>query len=83
MREALGREARIRVDANGAWDLRDGEAILRELEPYEIELAEQPVATMERAAELARQTSIPIAGDESVETPRRRLAGGADRTPAG
>ena len=33
-----------------------------------IELAEQPVATLEEAAELAASTSIPLAGDESVES---------------
>jgi L-alanine-DL-glutamate epimerase-like enolase superfamily enzyme len=32
-----------------------------------VELAEQPVATLEEAAEVATATSIPIAGDESVE----------------
>ena len=39
-----------------------------------IELAEQPVASLEEAAEVAGATSIPIAGDESVET-----AGDAER----
>ena len=37
-------------------------------EPFDIELAEQPVASLEESAELAGSTSIPIAGDESVET---------------
>jgi len=33
-----------------------------------VELAEQPVATLEEAMEVARSTSIPIAGDESIES---------------
>jgi o-succinylbenzoate synthase len=68
VREALGPRARIRVDANAAWDLETARRTLAEIEPYEIELAEQPVATLEQAAELAASTSIPLAADESVET---------------
>jgi o-succinylbenzoate synthase len=67
VREALGPRARIRVDVNGAWDIGTAKQTLSELEPYEIELAEQPVATMEEALEVASSTSIPLAADESVE----------------
>jgi o-succinylbenzoate synthase len=67
VREALGPRARIRVDANGAWDVETARRTLGELEPYEIELAEQPVATTEEAAAVAASTSIPLAADESVE----------------
>jgi o-succinylbenzoate synthase len=66
VREALGPGPRIRVDANAAWDLATAKRTLRELEPLEIELAEQPVATLEEMAVLAGQTSIPLAADESV-----------------
>jgi o-succinylbenzoate synthase len=68
VREALGPRARIRVDANGAWDVETAKRTLGELEPYEVELAEQPVATMEEAAMVAGATSIPLAADESVES---------------
>jgi o-succinylbenzoate synthase len=68
VREALGPRARIRVDANGAWDLDTARRTLEEIEPYEIELVEQPVASVEEAIELAASTSIPLAADESVET---------------
>jgi L-alanine-DL-glutamate epimerase-like enolase superfamily enzyme len=68
VREALGEEAQIRVDANAAWDLDTARETLARIEPFGIQLAEQPVATMERAAELARTTAIPLAGDESVVT---------------
>jgi L-alanine-DL-glutamate epimerase-like enolase superfamily enzyme len=66
VREALGSEVRIRVDANEAWDLETAKATLAELEPFGIELAEQPVAGLEAMAELAASTSIPLAADESV-----------------
>ncbi len=68
VREALGPRARIRVDANGAWDLEAAKRILGEIEPYEVELAEQPVTTLEEAVELATATPIPLAADESVES---------------
>lgn len=68
VREALGPRARIRIDANAAWDVETAKRVLGELEPYEVELAEQPVATLEEAMEVARSTSIPIAGDESIES---------------
>ena len=68
VREALGPRARVRIDANGVWDAETAKRTLFELEPYEIELAEQPVATIEEAVEVARSTPIPLAADESVET---------------
>jgi o-succinylbenzoate synthase len=68
VREAVGPRAHIRVDANAAWDIETAKRTLKALEPLEVELAEQPVATLEEAAEVAASTSIPIAGDESVES---------------
>jgi o-succinylbenzoate synthase len=68
VREAVGPRARIRIDANAAWDVETAKRMLKALEPLEVELAEQPVATLEEAAEVAASTSIPIAGDESVES---------------
>jgi o-succinylbenzoate synthase len=66
-REALGPEARIRVDANAAWDVETARHTLREIEQFDVELVEQPVATLEEAAQVAGSTSIPLAGDESIE----------------
>ncbi len=68
VREAAGPEARIRVDANGTWDVETAKRTLAELEPFDVELAEQPVATLEETREVAAATEIPIAGDESVES---------------
>ncbi|GAA4908557.1 o-succinylbenzoate synthase [Tessaracoccus lubricantis] len=59
--------ARLRVDANGGWGLRDAAAALRELEPYGLEYAEQPCATVEELAALRRlDPGTPIAADESI-----------------
>jgi muconate cycloisomerase len=66
VRAAVGGEARIRVDVNAVWDLATARRRLAELEEFAIELAEQPVATLEELAELSLDSSIPIAADESV-----------------
>ncbi len=68
VREAVGPEARIRVDANASWDVDGAMRTLGALEPFDVELAEQPVASLEEAARVAEGTGIPIAGDESIES---------------
>ncbi len=69
VREAVGEEARIRVDANGAWSADEAIRVLTELAPLGIELCEQPVATLEEMAIVRAATEIPIAADESVTEP--------------
>ena len=82
VRDALGPSGRIRVDANGAWDAGHARRMLRRLEPFGLEYAEQPCATLEEMAQLRREVSVPLAADESVrraEDPLRvRAAGAAD-----
>src|SRR5437899_2691520 len=60
----------LRVDANGALAYDAALALLRKLELYDIDVAEQPVAIwdLEGLAALCRATSIPIMADESVST---------------
>jgi muconate cycloisomerase len=80
VREAVGETARIRVDVNAVWDLETAKRRLTELEPFDIELVEQPVASLEEMADLAAATSIPLAADESVtslEEAERAAASGA------
>jgi len=68
VREAIDPMARIRVDANGSWSVEEAKRVLAAIEPYDVELAEQPVATMAELAEVAAVSPIPIAADESVAT---------------
>ncbi|HEY8467723.1 MAG TPA: enolase C-terminal domain-like protein [Solirubrobacterales bacterium] len=68
VRAAVGPEARIRVDANEAWSVRDAERVLAELEPLGIELAEQPVSGLRALAKLSRSSAIPLAADEAVNS---------------
>jgi L-Ala-D/L-Glu epimerase len=70
VREALGPGVRIRVDASASWDVETARRILQEIESFDIELAEQPVATLEEAAQVSASAAIPLAGDESIENRR-------------
>jgi L-alanine-DL-glutamate epimerase-like enolase superfamily enzyme len=80
VRAALGGDARLRVDANGAWEVDEAVAKLRRMAP--LELAEQPVATLGEMAELRLRTGVALAADESVESPQqaRDAAASCDAT---
>jgi O-succinylbenzoate synthase len=82
VRDALGPAGRIRIDANGAWDVGHARRMLAALAPFGLEYAEQPCATLAELAELRRHVDIPVAADESIrraEDPLRvRAAGAAD-----
>ncbi len=60
IREVLGPDAMIRLDANMQWSLATARRILREIEPYDIRNYEDPVATFEEMAMLRRHSSIPF-----------------------
>ena len=69
VRETMGPEGRVRIDANGAWNLDEAERALHRLAEFDLEYAEQPCATVDELAELRRRVKymgIPIAADESV-----------------
>ena len=69
VRDAMGPEGRIRVDANGAWNLDEAEHAIHALAEFDLEYVEQPCAWIEELAELRRRVKylgIPIAADESV-----------------
>ncbi len=71
VRDALGARARVRVDANGAWDLDTAVEALTRLAPYDLEYAEQPCASVEDLARLRvalarNRIDVPVAADESI-----------------
>src|SRR5204863_9260359 len=68
VRGAVGPEARIRVDANGAWPPQEAVIRLAAMERFGIELAEQPSPDLEDLAVVRGQTAVPLAADESVAT---------------
>ena len=69
VREALGPEGRIRVDANGGWNIDEAEHAIHALAPYDLEYVEQPCPSIDELVEIRLRTKymgIPIAADESV-----------------
>src|SRR5262249_33667906 len=82
VRDALGPDGRIRVDANGAWEPGQAARVLRRLARFGLEYAEQPCATLGEPAQLRPPIAIPGAAGESTrraEDPLRvRAAGAAD-----
>ncbi len=68
IREAVGNEVSIRVDANQGWDRVTAVKILKALEPFDIEHCEEPVPCRDNRGLLrVRENSpIPIMADESV-----------------
>jgi len=77
VREEMGPEGRVRIDANGAWNVDEAERALHALAEFDLEYAEQPCATVDELAELRRRVKymgIPIAADESVRKAADPLA---------
>jgi O-succinylbenzoate synthase len=68
VRDAVGPHVRLRVDANGAWDLDAAEAAVARLARFDLELVEQPVAGLDDLARLRRRVAVPLAADESVRS---------------
>ena len=69
VRQTLGEEIAIRVDANGAWGVDEAADRLGTLARHRIELAEQPVGTFEQMVDLRRRVQVTIAADESLVSP--------------
>jgi L-alanine-DL-glutamate epimerase-like enolase superfamily enzyme len=59
---------RIRVDANTAWSAPEAVRVLREIEPLDIELVEQPVARedLDGLKWVRERSGIPVFADESA-----------------
>jgi O-succinylbenzoate synthase len=68
VRDTVGPRIALRVDANAAWDVDTAVAIAGRLALLDVELLEQPVASLEELAEVRRRCSVPIAADESVRS---------------
>ncbi|MFD4960547.1 o-succinylbenzoate synthase [Microbacterium sp. NPDC058389] len=69
VRESMGPEGRVRIDANGGWNVDEAERALHALAEFDLEYAEQPCASVDELAELrgrVKYMDIPIAADESV-----------------
>jgi o-succinylbenzoate synthase len=74
VRDALASDVRLRLDANGAWSADTALEFVRGAEDLDLELIEQPVPAddLPGLARLARESTIPIALDETLALPQRR-----------
>ncbi|MBV9011619.1 MAG: o-succinylbenzoate synthase [Pseudonocardiales bacterium] len=84
VRDALGPQGAIRVDANGGWDTDTAVAVIPRLDRAAggLQYVEQPCRSIEELAAVRRRVAVPIAADESIrraEDPLRvALAAAAD-----
>ena len=71
VRDALGPDGKLRIDANGGWDVDQAERALRELRRFDLEYVEQPCASVSELADLRRRLArshldVLVAADESI-----------------
>ena len=77
VREAMGPAGRIRIDANGGWNVDEAEHAAHALAEFDLEYLEQPCASVDELAELRarlRRWDLPIAADESVRKAQDPIA---------
>lgn len=83
LREAVGSEMAIRLDANRAWSPSEALRALHSLKPFDIEYVEEPLAGISSSnnpatfaestnltalADIAAHSPIPVAADESISS---------------
>ena len=77
IRNAVGPDVRIRIDANQAWNAKQAVRILDQMQEkgLDIEFVEQPVpaADLEGMQYVTRNASVPVLADESVFSPADAL----------
>ena len=68
VRDALGPDGAVRVDANGAWDVDTAVRMTRLLDRAAggLEYVEQPCRSVDELAAVRRQVDVPVAADESI-----------------
>jgi O-succinylbenzoate synthase len=78
VREIVGAEGRIRIDANGGWNVDEAEHAIRRLAEFDLEYVEQPCMTVAELVEIRGRVTeslgVPIAADESVRKASDPLA---------
>ncbi|GAA3765643.1 o-succinylbenzoate synthase [Microbacterium kribbense] len=77
VRAVMGPEGRVRIDANGGWNLDEADRAIHALADLDLEYVEQPCATVDELAEVRYRTKhlgVPIAADESVRKATDPLA---------
>jgi muconate cycloisomerase len=70
VRAAVGPEAELRADANGAWSAAEAVAQLQRLAPFNLQVIEQPVAAGDFLGliRVRQETGVSVMADESLVT---------------
>jgi O-succinylbenzoate synthase len=68
IRSACGPGVRIRLDANGAWDLDTAKRMLARFATYDMELVEDPVISLEDLRALRGHVAMAVAAESSIRT---------------
>src|SRR5205085_8135862 len=68
VREAVGPDMALRADGNAGYSVEDAIELGKLLEPFNMQLLEQPVADQDLAgmAKVRRSIGIPVMADESI-----------------
>lgn len=74
IRDAIGYDVALRIDANQGWSASEAVRILRNMEDsgFQIELVEQPVPAhdIQGLRHVTQNTAIPVVADESIWSPQ-------------
>lgn len=75
VREAVGEDVEIRIDANGGWNPEQAVEVLNKVERFNIRFVEQPVPAedVKGLARVRKNSPIPVMADESVHSPADAL----------
>lgn len=75
IRDEVGPDIRLKLDANQGWQLGEATRFLAAVEAFDILMVEQPLPSWDLAgaAELRKRTTIPVMLDEGVHSPRDAL----------
>ena len=75
IREAVGNEIAIRIDANQGWTVNQALTVLKKLAKFDIQFVEQPIEAndIRGLARIKKASPIPVMADESVHSPAHAL----------
>lgn len=78
VREAIGPDVALRLDANGAWSTGEALTAIAALSPYGVELVEEPVHGITDLRLIRDRLPVRVAMDETADEPGAIASGAAD-----
>ncbi len=69
IRKYFGENLILRLDVNGAWTKQESIERIKYLSPFNIQYIEEPCGHLDSLIEISKKSPIPIAVDESMNTP--------------